>query len=102
MAGKYFTSTAKGDSEMNRAYLFILLALPLSSVMAAATGSDFWKNCPGPACPANVPDKAFIAVEPNGKEYEQMNSKRLRRERELHEEAIKKIHQEEQRRDINR
>lgn len=35
-------------------YQILLLILVPAVASAAETGGDFWKNCPGPACPANA------------------------------------------------
>jgi hypothetical protein len=76
--------------------------LPISCANAATTGGDFWKNCPGAACPANAPDEKYGATGQAHREYEQMDSKRLRKERERHEDSLKKIQREEKKRDDSR
>ena len=64
----------------------------------AATGSDFWKGCPGPACPARGPDSKYSIPEKSGEEYERIDLEDLRKERERYEKEIKNIEREERKR----
>ena len=80
----------------------------------ADTGKDFWKNCPGPACPAHedAPPKSAPAHEharpapapserPSGApdDLERMDTEELHKQRERHELEINKIEKEERKRD---
>jgi hypothetical protein len=37
-------------------YFLALFFLSFSTVIFCANGSDYWKNCPGPGCPAVTPN----------------------------------------------
>ena len=39
-------------------YPIMLFIIASTSAVEAETGEDFWKNCPGPACPADHPNSA--------------------------------------------
>lgn len=39
---------------MNIHRAFMLVLLSVFAVAEADNGSDFWANCPGPACPAGI------------------------------------------------
>lgn len=97
--------------------LRILLTLLLFQIAPAhaETGKDFWKNCPGPACPAHEdpPPKSAPAHEysrpaPAPSEgagssapadLEKMDTEELHKQRERHEREINKIEKEERKRD---
>lgn len=83
-----------------RHFLILLLICFSTSIFAAETGGDFWKNCPGTACPANVPDsKEFIMHKETNKTLEKMDAPELnKKETELKQE-IKEIKEEKQRRE---
>lgn len=78
---------------MNKAFLIIVLFLILPPSYALTTGDDFWKNCPGTACPANMPNRD-TSVQTSDK-YEKMDKKQLDRERNHHEKVINEIQREE-------
>lgn len=80
---------------MSRTCYLLMLSLMLPVAMADTTGDDFWKNCPGPACPANVPNRDSNAYKQHGDKYKQMDKKQLEQEREFHENAIKEIQRKE-------
>lgn len=75
-----------------------MFCLLLQPAMAATTDDDFWKNCPGPGCPANVPNRDTDAYQRDDKQYKHMDKRKLEQERELHEKAIKEIQREEKQR----
>lgn len=77
---------------------YLLLALSLGSVVFshAAASSDWWKNCPGPGCPAKEPGSVSQSIPapprdaaqgaapgmPPGASHEQARQDREARERE--------------------
>lgn len=67
----------------------------------AATGSDYWKNCPGPACPAREHESAY-KYEKGTEDDARMDHLKMHKERESHEKAIKQIEKEERRLEISR
>ena len=83
-------------------YLLLIAALLPIAPANAATGGDWWKNCPGPGCPAKEPEPAYEKSERARKDYEEMDRERLRREREAHERALEKIEKEERNRATDR
>lgn len=81
---------------MNRANCFFVLCLMLQPAIAATTNEDYWKNCPGPACPANAPSQETEAyIKKERPPYGGMDKKQLDQEQKLHEKEIKKIQREE-------
>jgi hypothetical protein len=86
---------------MIRHSLLILSLLQIANANAA-TGADWWKNCPGPACPAREADSSYEKSEKTNNDSERIDSEKMRKEEERHEKAIDKIEKEEPRRDINR
>lgn len=83
---------------MSKAYCLLLLCLVLQPAMAATTDDDFWKNCPGPACPANAPSPDAKAYQRDEDKLKQMDKTQLKQERKLHEKVIKEIQREEKQR----
>ena len=67
----------------------------------AATGDKFWKDCPGPACPAKEPESEHSIKKESAEQYERIDREDLRKERKRHEREIKALEKEERRRDIN-
>jgi len=82
----------------------VILMLSLLQIVHAyaATGSEFWKNCPGPACPARESESADRKSGTGSKNHEGMDREEMRKEREGHENATKEIQKMERRRDISR
>ncbi|MFA6162093.1 MAG: hypothetical protein WC685_01545 [Methylobacter sp.] len=70
----------------------------IQPTMAATTDDDFWKHCPGPACPANVPNRDTDAYRREENQYKQMDKKQLEQEHKFYEKAIKEIQREEKQR----
>lgn len=79
-------------------YCLLMLCVVFQPAMAATTDDDFWKNCPGPACPANVPNPDTDAYQRKEERYKQLDKKQLEQERKLHEKTIKEIQREEKQR----
>ncbi|MGZ3940268.1 MAG: hypothetical protein ACXVBK_15960 [Flavisolibacter sp.] len=84
-------------------YYLTLILICFSTISAAETGSDFWKDCPGPACPENAPPPPdsieYKMQHETVKSLEKMNTPELnKRELKLKQE-IKTIMEEKQRRD---
>lgn len=83
---------------MSRTYCLLMLCLMLQPAMAATMDDHFWKNCPGPACPANAPSRDTDVYQRQESQYKKMDKKQLEQEIKVHEEAIKNIQREEKQR----
>ncbi len=81
-------------------YCFFLLCIVFQPAMATKTDNshDFWKNCPGAACPANVPNRDTDAYQQKEDRYKQLDERQLEKERNFHERKIKEIRREEKQR----
>ncbi|MEW8437689.1 MAG: hypothetical protein AB2689_05985 [Candidatus Thiodiazotropha taylori] len=62
---------------MNKLAIIFLL-LVINSARALGLPEDFWENCPGPACPGNIPDYQDMEAGLESREEEL-----IRKEREL-------------------
>lgn len=93
---------------MIKSLLLILFLIQVTHANAAEIGADWWKNCPGPGCPAKSPVESYEKLERSGssektiKDYKQMENHKLLKERERHEKALEKIEKEERKREISR
>jgi len=65
-----------------------------------ATTDDFWKDCPGSACPANVPDERIGSEFRGRRNYENMDKEKLQIERERLKNSIEKIDRIQERRNV--
>lgn len=83
---------------MSKTYCLLMLGLLLPPALAATTDDDFWKNCPGPACPANVSNRDTDAYQLQESQHKKMDERQLEQEIKTHGEAIKKIQREEKQR----
>lgn len=83
---------------MKKCIYLLIFAYPIIVSSAYAAKDEFWKDCPGPACPANVPDFSIDKESSGGNIYEHMDQKQLEKEREKLEDSIKQIDREDDRR----
>lgn len=84
-------------------YFLIAIALVLANtVNAAQTGADWWKNCPGPACPARDPGGSYENVNKAKESREPVNHEKSDKDRDRHEKPIKNYEKDERTRDIDR
>lgn len=65
----------------------------LPVAMAETTSEDYWENCPGPACPANMPNRETNANDQveRKESYRQMDQKQLEQIQENYENEIDEI-----------
>lgn len=64
---------------------WVVFAIAVLPVGATEEKKEFWDKCPGPACPANSPEKIeAIRAEAYGqREYEQREREQSSRERQI-------------------
>lgn len=63
-----------------KSYPVLLLIIAATSAVAAETGGDFWKNCPGPACPANSQyPTGELDKRSTSKDVEELSDRELKR-----------------------
>lgn len=58
-----------------RRYHILLFVFVSSAALAVEPGSEFWKYCPGPACPAN--SQEAVEKPAAGKDIEELNRREL-------------------------
>jgi hypothetical protein len=45
---------------MMRYFFAVITIIPASLASSETNGGDWWKNCPGPACPARNPSESYM------------------------------------------
>lgn len=84
-------------------YFFIALAFILANkTYAETTGADWWKNCPGPACPARNPGDSYENADKASADRETKDRENFDKEQYGTEKPTKSYEKGERMRDINR
>ncbi len=82
-------------------YCLFVLCVVFQPAMATKTDNnyDFWKNCPGRACPANEPNGGTGGGSQQKEDrYKHLDERQLEKERNFHKNKIKEIQREEKQR----
>lgn len=87
---------------MIRFFLIALALILANQTNAATTGADWWKNCPGPACPARDPSDLYENANKAKAVREPVDKAKIDKERSGYEKPIKSYEKGERTRDIDR